>query len=87
MRKLLIILALALTAPAGMAATPDPAVGAAAYQKACARCHRDPAKLVAQSAGARTAEDFAAWLSAYLATHHTPGPQAAADIAAWLALR
>ena len=87
MRKVLIIIALALAAPAGMAATPDPAAGAAAYQKLCARCHRDPAKLMAQSAGAHAPEDLTAWLSAYLAKHHNPGAQTAAEIAAWLALR
>lgn len=96
MRKILIGLVFLSMGAAGTGAgtpaeiTPDPAAGPAAYQKACARCHRDPDKLLGQIGWVvepLAPEDRAVWLRDFLGAHHNPGAQAGADIAAWLAAR
>ncbi|PCD75793.1 hypothetical protein [Pseudothioclava arenosa] len=73
----------------GGAALADPlpeqlAAGQAAYQAKCQRCHRTPEPLLRATAEL-SPEEKAAHFEAVLATHHSPGPEAAAAIAAWLA--
>lgn len=86
MRGLLVTLLL-VGAPAWAA---DSVAGEAAYQRACARCHRDPSVILTRLGPDFAASDSVARtarLEAFIATHHSPGAVEAADIAAWLAER
>lgn len=81
--------AFALLFAAAPAWAADPIAGEAAYQRACARCHRDPSVILTRLGPDFAASDSAARaarLEAFIAAHHSPGAQAA-DIAAWLAAR
>lgn len=80
---------LALTVFCAGAALADPlaseiAAGEAAFQAKCLRCHRQTEPLLRATADL-SPEQEAARLMAVLQTHHNPGPEAAAAIAAWLA--
>lgn len=65
-----------------VAAAADLSAGAADYNAACARCHRDAAALVAELpvAGAARSE----WLDRFLVRHRVPDPEVRADIIAWM---
>ena len=81
---------LVLLVIAGPASAADPVAGEAAYQRACARCHRDPGGILSRLGPEFVNSDNAtraARLEAFIATHHSPGATAASDIAAWLAAR
>jgi mono/diheme cytochrome c family protein len=73
-------LALALMLPA---AAPRAEDGEAAYARACAECHRTPARLVARY-GQMYPEDRRMALDDLLKGHHAPDPAERARIIAWL---
>lgn len=57
--------------------------GEAAYARACAECHRNPARLVARY-GPMYPEDRRMALDDLLKGHHAPDPAERARIIAWL---
>ncbi|MGI1662266.1 hypothetical protein ACRDNQ_08495 [Palleronia sp. KMU-117] len=55
----------------------------AAWDRSCARCHRDAAAVVAALPGA-TSDDRRQWLDPFLATHRAPDPATRAILVDWL---
>lgn len=55
----------------------------AAWDRSCARCHRDAAAVVADLPGA-TPEEQRQWLDGFLATHRAPDPATRAALIDWL---
>jgi mono/diheme cytochrome c family protein len=82
MRRIAVIAAIAALSlpPARIAAQP---AGEAAYQEACASCHRTPARFMRRYLDLAPA-DRQAQLTRFLAGHHAEDAQKRAAIIAWL---
>lgn len=78
MRRAALVHALMLPATA-----PRAEDGEAAYNRACAECHRNPARLVARY-GQMYPQDRRMALDDLLKGHHAPDPAERARIIAWL---
>ncbi|MGD9917709.1 MAG: hypothetical protein AB7U46_06785 [Paenirhodobacter sp.] len=93
MRRGLALMGALLCAGAGAAETPATqavlaARGAAGYARSCARCHRDPAKVLEPltwELSGRAPEERAIWLKDFVLNHHSPGEEGAEALAAYLA--
>ena len=78
-----IILPLALIAPLAAAAPSVADPGEAAYQEACASCHRTPARFMRRYVAMPQAERQRA-LDEFLKVHHAQDAEKRAAIVAWL---
>lgn len=80
--------AVAAETPAAETEADLAARGTAVYARSCARCHRDPAKVldpVTWELSGRAPEERAIWLKDFALNHHSPGEEGAEALAAYLA--
>lgn len=89
MKRLVLVFTLALTGAAAAETAPDPlAEGKAIFARSCARCHRDPAKVlegVNWALTERMPAERAVWLRDFILNHHSPGDSEATLVAKYLA--